>query len=62
MLIAGWMMLIAALIHVILFMRYLDRLPEDTLGVWLHIIVIILLLITATLFFIVSRREHGGEA
>jgi len=52
---------VVAIYQVFALMRYLARLPDDTLGIWMHAITIVLWVIVAIAFFIQSRscNESG---
>jgi len=54
--IAGVIALVVLIFNVFALMRYMSRLPDDTLGIWMHAITIVLWAIVAIVFFISSRR------
>ena len=53
--------LVVTIYQVFALMRYLTRLPDDRLGIWMHAITIILWAIVAMVFFIQSRSGSQGE-
>ena len=56
--IAAVIAVILAAFQVISLTRYVSRLPDDTLGVWLHVATIFLWALVAILFFRGSRSER----
>lgn len=57
--IAAVVALVVVIFQVFALMRYVVRLPHDTLGIWMHAITIVLWTIVAIVFFIQSRS--GGR-
>ena len=53
--------LVVAILQVLFLMRYIARLPDDTLGVWMHSITVILWVIVALVFLVLSRRRKKPE-
>ena len=53
--------LVVAIFEVVSLMRYIARLPDDSLGIWMHSITIILWVIIALVFLILSRRRRPPE-
>jgi len=51
--------LVVVIYQVFALMRYLVKLPDDTLGIWMHAIPIVLWALVAIVFFIQSR--HGSK-
>jgi NADH:ubiquinone oxidoreductase subunit K len=60
-LIGAVIMLIAAALQLIGFLRYLDRLPDDLVGLGLYIVTIIALVISAFGFYIQWRGKSQEE-
>jgi hypothetical protein len=57
--IAAVVALVVVIYQVFILMRYVVRLPDDTLGIWMHAITIVLWAILAIVFFIQSRSGGG---
>ena len=62
----GWLLAAVAaatscVLRIISLLRYLDRLPEDRIGIGLYIAAIVALAIAATGFFIQWRRTGSGD-
>ncbi|MFC1683448.1 hypothetical protein ACFL0G_04510 [Candidatus Zixiibacteriota bacterium] len=53
--IATLIAVIIAVFQVFSLMRYVSRLPDDTLGIWMHVVMIFLWVVAAILFFRNSR-------
>jgi hypothetical protein len=58
--IAGLAMLVPAGFQIVGLVRYLRRLPDDTLGVWLHVATIAAFVVAAILFFVAARKQDGA--
>jgi len=59
--IAAVIALVIAVVQIILLSRYMSRLPDDTLGIWMHVLLIIIWIVVAVMFFRKSKSQHPGE-
>jgi hypothetical protein len=58
---AAGIAVVLAVAQVFSLTRYVSRLPEDTLGIWMHVVTIVLWAIVAVLFFRNWRRQIGKD-
>ena len=52
---AALLMWVAAVFQVVSLARYMSRLPDDALGIWLHIAAIVLFAVAGTTLFVTGR-------
>ena len=59
--IAACMMILAALVQLILLLRYLDRFPRDVLGISLSLATIVLFLVAAIILLSARRSQRSSD-
>jgi len=59
MLIAAGVFMMLALFQVFLLIRYIDRLPGDSLGIWLNGITIVLFLVASVKLYLTWRVQRN---
>lgn len=59
--IAAVIAVVLAVFQVFSLTRYVSRLPDDTLGIWMHVVTIALWVVVAILFFRSSRSQGGKD-
>lgn len=57
--IAGVIAAVIAATQVVFLVRYVNRLPDDSLGIWLSVVTIVAWVVAAVLFLGRSRSERG---
>jgi Na+-transporting NADH:ubiquinone oxidoreductase subunit NqrE len=58
---AGLIAVLLAALQIVLLTRYVNRLPGDALGIWLHAVAIVAWIVAAVLFFRNARSESAGK-